>query len=138
MAASSPPPILSSLYKPILNVFNNFSMIKNFSKEIVPVLTNSLHKGQSGKTGVIGGSVDYTGAPYYSGMAGLRFGGDLSMIYCSESAAIPIKSYSPELIVTPLYSESTISSANIHDCANIVINQFSRLFAQSLNHPCSR
>lgn len=108
------------------NIFN-YSAIKEFSKSIIPILTNSLHKGQNGKIGVIGGSIDYTGAPYYSGIAALRFGGDLSMIYSSESAAIPIKSYSPELIVTPFYSESAFSSLNVNDCANIIINQFSKL-----------
>ena len=29
-------------------------------------------------------------------------GGDLSYVFCEEEAAVPIKSYSPELIVIPL------------------------------------
>jgi len=35
-------------------------------------------------------------------MASLRGGGDLAHIICSTDAGIPIKSYSPELIVHPL------------------------------------
>jgi ATP-dependent NAD(P)H-hydrate dehydratase len=34
-------------------------------------------------------------------MASLKTGGDLCHIFCAEEAAIPIKSYSPELIVHP-------------------------------------
>lgn len=30
------------------------------------------HKGESGKIGVIGGSFEYTGAPYYSAMTSLK------------------------------------------------------------------
>lgn len=48
---------------------------------------------------VVGGSIEYTGAPYYAAMASLRAGADLSFVYCPESALTPIKSYSPELIV---------------------------------------
>ncbi len=114
----------SQLLIPLIHIFN-YSSIKEFSKSIVPILQKSLHKGQNGKIGVIGGSIEYTGAPYYSAMSALRFGGDLSMIYSSESAAIPIKSYSPELIVTPFYSDDASTSS--HDCANIVINQFNKL-----------
>ena len=51
---------------------------------------------------MIGGSFEYTGAPYYSALASLRGGGDIAKIICSIDAGIPIKSYSPELIVHPL------------------------------------
>ena len=37
----------------------------------VPSLDPSLYKGQAGKIGVIGGSRDYTGAPYYAGITGI-------------------------------------------------------------------
>ena len=74
------------------------------ASRFIPPLTNDLYKGQMGRIGVIGGSPDYCGAPYYSGEAALRFGADLCSIYCAEEAALPIKSYSPELMVTPFYS----------------------------------
>ena len=74
------------------------------SSRFVPPLTHNLYKGQMGRIGVSGGSPDYTGAPYYSGEAAIRFGADLSSIYCAQEASLPIKSYSPELMVTPFYS----------------------------------
>jgi len=50
---------------------------------------------------VIGGSLDYSGAPYYAAIAALKSGADLSHVFCPESAGTAIKSYSPELIVHP-------------------------------------
>ena len=70
-------------------------------KSILPKLERSMYKGQNGKVGVIGGSKDYTGAPYYSAASSLKCGADLSHIFCYEEAALPIKSYSPEFIVHP-------------------------------------
>ncbi len=32
----------------------------------------SRHKGQNGKIGIIGGSFEYTGAPFYSAIASLK------------------------------------------------------------------
>ena len=52
---------------------------------------------------IIGGSKTYTGAPYFAAMASLRTGADLAFIYCHEDAAIPIKSYSPEIIVNSIF-----------------------------------
>ena len=68
-----------------------------------PSLGSDSHKGQAGRVAVIGGSKDYTGAPYYAAAASLRFGGDLSYVFCEKSASLAIKSYSPELMVSPLY-----------------------------------
>jgi ATP-dependent NAD(P)H-hydrate dehydratase len=41
-------------------------------KRIIPNLSSSLHKGQSGKIGIVGGSFEYTGAPYYAGISSLK------------------------------------------------------------------
>lgn len=41
-------------------------------KQIIPPLTSALHKGQLGKIGVIGGSLEYTGAPFFAGIAAQR------------------------------------------------------------------
>lgn len=69
-------------------------------KSIIPALESSMHKGQAGRLAIIGGSQEYTGAPYYSAMSTLRCGGDLAFVFCgNEKASQPIKSYSPELIV---------------------------------------
>ena len=48
----------------------------------------------------MGGSKEYTGAPYYAASSALRSGADLAHIFTpDESALIPIKCYSPEIIV---------------------------------------
>ncbi len=58
-----------------------------------------------GRVGVIGGSADYTGAPYYAAAACLRFGADLAYVFSAKQAVIPIKCYSPEVIVTAFYDD---------------------------------
>jgi len=71
------------------------------AKEIVPVLSGADHKGLSGRVVVVGGSETFTGAPYFAGMAAMLSGVDIVHVLCERSAAIPIKCYSPELIVHP-------------------------------------
>ena len=66
-------------------------------------LSSDHHKGSSGRIGVLGGSAQYTGAPYYAGMAALQTGADLAYVFCAQEAALAIKSYSPELMVAPVY-----------------------------------
>lgn len=70
-------------------------------KQIIPFLENSKYKGQSGKVGVVGGSFEYTGAPYMAAISAVRCGADLGYVFCSRDAGTPIKSYGPELIVFP-------------------------------------
>ncbi|OAX39613.1 Ribokinase-like protein [Rhizopogon vinicolor AM-OR11-026] len=74
-------------------------------KQIIPPLNGSLHKGQSGRVGVLGGAFDYTGAPFFAAISALRLGADLSHVICAPTAAQAIKSYSPDLIVHPILSE---------------------------------
>lgn len=74
--------------------------MEDFTKYL-PALSFKKYKGQCGKVGVIGGCLEYTGAPYFAGASVLRLGGDLSHIFCAKSAAIPIKAYAPEQIVHP-------------------------------------
>jgi ATP-dependent NAD(P)H-hydrate dehydratase len=66
---------------------------------LLPELKPSQYKGNSGKIVVLGGSTEYSGAPYYAAIASLRSGCDLSHIICPLEASIPIKCYSPEIIV---------------------------------------
>jgi len=66
---------------------------------LVPPLVATSYKGSSGKVGVVGGCFEYTGAPFYAALTALKLGADLSHVFCDEAAAVPIKSYSPELIV---------------------------------------
>ena len=56
----------------------------------------------AGRVVVIGGSLEYCGAPYYAAMGALRTGSELAWVLCAPEAAVPIKSYSPELMVLPV------------------------------------
>ena len=84
--------------------WSNQTMRKNALKNCIIPLSSSSHKGSSGRIGVLGGSAQYTGAPYYAAMASLKAGADLTFVFCAQEATIPIKSYSPELMVTSVYS----------------------------------
>lgn len=94
----------------MLNVFQVHTLawkdIASLAQQIVPPLLSSSHKGSMGRLAVIGGSKDYTGAPFYAAQAGLKFGADLSFVFCSQQASVPIKCYSPELMVTPFYDDN--------------------------------
>ena len=83
--------------------------IAQIVRPIIPALSREGHKGQMGRVGILGGSRDYCGAPYYASTASLKFGADLSYIFCSSMAAPPIKSYSPGFS-TPLSSFLSPSS----------------------------
>ncbi|BGP39526.1 hypothetical protein JCM10450v2_003492 [Rhodotorula kratochvilovae] len=68
-------------------------------KRLIPPLSPDLHKGQAGRIGVLGGSKDYSGAPYFASMTTLRLGADLAHVICEPAAGAIIKTYSPDLIV---------------------------------------
>lgn len=61
----------------------------------------------SGRVGVLGGALDYTGAPFFAAISALRVGVDLSHVICSPNAAGAIKGYSPDLIVHPILREDS-------------------------------
>lgn len=63
---------------------------------------SSSHKGNNGSVLIVGGSKDYHGAPAISGKAAFGAGVDLVYIATPESAAIPVKSSSEDLIVKSL------------------------------------
>ncbi|KAG1712028.1 hypothetical protein DVH05_009268 [Phytophthora capsici] len=75
---------------------------RSLVSRLIPPLAAHWHKGQQGRVGIVGGSFEYTGAPFYAGISSLKTGADLCHLFCVEEAAVPIKSYSPELIVHPL------------------------------------
>ena len=45
----------------------------------------------------------YTGAPYFAAISALKAGADLVHVFCEREAGQVIKSYSPELIVHPVF-----------------------------------
>lgn len=79
-------------------------MIKNV-RRLIPPLLPQFHKGQLGRILVVGGSEDYTGAPYFAAMAAALVGCDMSHILCTGGAAPVIKTYSPNLMVHPYLDE---------------------------------
>jgi len=83
-------------------------MIRRF---VPPLSADTSYKGSSGRVGVLGGSERYTGAPYYAAMSSLTVGADLAYVFCAKEAAIPIKCYSPELMVSPVYSAEEFDKA---------------------------
>lgn len=89
---------------------NSEENLVQLAKSLVPSLSQNKHKGQDGRIGVVGGSLEFTGAPYYSGISALRTGADLVHIFCCKAAGTPIKSYSPELMVHPVLDEENALS----------------------------
>jgi ATP-dependent NAD(P)H-hydrate dehydratase len=79
----------------------NLQLISRF-KELMPKLVKDSHKGQSGRVGIVGGSKEYSGAPYFASISALRAGADLAYVFTTREAAAVIKAYSPELIVLPV------------------------------------
>jgi len=80
----------------------NVKRVLDEVKRIIPPLSTKLHKGQAGRVGVLGGSQDYTGAPFFAAMSALRLGCDLSHVICEPESGRVIKTYSPDLIVHPI------------------------------------
>ena len=58
----------------------------------IPELSPDASKGNAGRFCVVGGSLEYTGAPYFAAAAMLRGGADLSHVFCEHSAGTAIKS----------------------------------------------
>ena len=86
--------------------------------EIMPKLSLNKHKRQDGRICIIGGSAEYTGAPYFAAISVLRGGGDLLHVICDYNAGNSIKSYGPEIIVEPYLD----LSLNFND--NILLNKW--------------
>jgi len=87
-----------------------------------------MHKGQSGKIGVIGGSFEYTGAPYYASISALKVGVDLAHVFCDEAAATAIKSYSPEVIVHPVLKSTAPKDQDVQEVENQIVEKITKWF----------
>jgi ATP-dependent NAD(P)H-hydrate dehydratase len=104
------PSLLLFCYSRTTTALRQFSAMTWQDKCILPLSSQS-HKGSSGRVAVLGGSARYTGAPYYAAMAALQTGADLAYVFCAQEAALPIKCYSPELMVAPVYSAQDFDAA---------------------------
>ena len=96
---------------------------------LIPPLTATAYKGSSGKVGVVGGCFEYTGAPFYAALSALKLGADLSHVFCDEQAAVPIKGYSPELIVHGCLRSGVDGQAEREKQAEEIIKWFPALSA---------
>lgn len=65
----------------------------------LPLRKEGSHKGQNGMVLVVGGSLEYSGAPVLSSRAALRTGADLVITCIPESIARSVRSDSPNMIV---------------------------------------
>ena len=92
---------LSSLASKTLSATSAQQLMQSV-KRIIPPLSSAKHKGQAGRIGIVGGSRDYTGAPFFASMSSMRFGCDMSYTICTPEAGNVIKTYSPDLIVNRL------------------------------------
>ncbi|TIB71676.1 hypothetical protein E3Q23_00398 [Wallemia mellicola] len=92
------------------------------ARALVPELSPSLHKGQAGRLGVVGGSKDYTGAPFFSAMAAMRIGVDLAHIICEPKAGDVIKTYAPDLIVHRVLDQNA-PIEEIHQSVDDVVSR---------------
>ncbi|MDP2624733.1 MAG: NAD(P)H-hydrate dehydratase [Candidatus Peregrinibacteria bacterium] len=68
-------------------------------KELYPVPKRDSHKGQNGKIMIVGGSLDYYGAPILSAMGALFGGADLVTLYVPECNFTISRTYYPDFIV---------------------------------------
>ncbi|KAI9321806.1 Ribokinase-like protein [Dichotomocladium elegans] len=94
-------------------------------RQLIPPLAADMHKGQAGRVGVVGGSEDYTGAPYFSGISAMKLGADLCHIFCEPGAGTVIK-VSSDLIVHP-YMRTSEQDASVSDIVKRITDTFSRL-----------
>mmetsp|Transcript_30664 Transcript_30664/g.35476 ORF Transcript_30664/g.35476 Transcript_30664/m.35476 type:complete len:371 (-) Transcript_30664:46-1158(-) len=89
----------------------------------VPRPEFSHHKGSCGRVAIIGGSEDYSGAPYLAAMSALRCGADLAYVFCPPVVAPILKGYSPDLVVRGLLSQERLPEllAALENCHSVVI-----------------
>ncbi|KAI8591144.1 Ribokinase-like protein [Geranomyces variabilis] len=106
----------------------NHTKLLQTVKKVIPPLSGALHKGQAGRIGVVGGSEDYTGAPYFAGISALKIGADLCHVFCERNAGVVIKSYSPELMVHP-YLRNTDSLGSPKDRSDEIDKHVGRVEA---------
>ena len=72
---------------------------KSHIKKAFPTRDKDSYKGQNGKVLIVGGSIEYYGAPMLSGLGALYSGADLVYLYVPESNFDVTRSLYPDFIV---------------------------------------
>lgn len=69
-------------------------------EELLEKLSTGPHsvKGDNGRIGVVGGSIEYAGSPAIAGLAALRSGSDVAKVVTSEVALDVVAGFSPNLV----------------------------------------
>ena len=68
-------------------------------KKLLPQRKEDSHKGQNGRVLIVGGSVDYYGAPVLAGLGALYSGSDLVYLYVPECNFDAARSLYPDFVV---------------------------------------
>lgn len=92
---------------------------KSVVRDLWPKRSEDSHKGQNGRVVIIGGSIDYSGAPILAGLGSLYSGADLVYLYVPECNFECSRSMYPDFIVkkypgeflTPRYAADIIEFA---------------------------
>ena len=100
---------------------------KSLVKNLLPKRNPKSHKGQNGKVLIIGGSIDFHGAPILSALGALYSGADLVYIYVPECNFECTRGMYPDFIVkkyageflTEAHAEEIIKFGR--DCDSLVI-----------------
>lgn len=72
---------------------------KSVVRDLLPKRSEQSHKGQNGKVLIVGGSIDYYGAPILAGLGALYSGADLVYLYVPECNFECTRSMYPDFIV---------------------------------------
>ncbi len=78
---------------------------KSDVRNLYPKRDSDTHKGMNGRTMIIGGSLDYYGAPILAGMGALFGGSDLVHLCVPECNFSVSRTYYPDFIVKPFPGE---------------------------------
>ena len=74
-------------------------------RNLLPQRLKSSHKGQNGRILIVGGSINYHGAPILSALGALNSGADLVYLYVPESNFEACRSMYPDFIVKKFSGE---------------------------------
>lgn len=100
---------------------------KSVAKDLLPRRRQDSHKGDNGRVLIVGGSIDYFGAPMLSALGALYSGADLVYLYVPECNFECTRSLYPDFIVkkypgeflTARYAENIIEFGK--NCDSILI-----------------
>lgn len=84
--------------------FTRNSFFIKYLEKILPEMKSQKNKYSNGMCGMIGSSKEYTGGIYFSAYTAMKVGADQSHIFAHSNSVIPLKCYSPELIVHDSFS----------------------------------